>query len=58
MGLDNAFDPDNEHLWLQCETHRRDQPGEKRCIFVTDCEACKVFCMHKSQSIHDILAEA
>ena len=56
--LGNAFNPDNTHLWSQCETHRRDQPGEKPCIFVINCVECQVYCLHKPKVAHDILAEA
>lgn len=44
--FDNAFDPNNDHLWARCETHERDGTGPKRCIFVENCAACKIYCLH------------
>jgi len=44
---ENAFNPDNTHLWARCKTHENNPlPGNQTCIFVEDCNECLQNCRH------------
>lgn len=44
--MDNAFDPDNTHLWVRCKAHEKGTNGPDYCIFVEGCSFCLEDCEH------------
>jgi hypothetical protein len=52
---ENAFNPDNNHLWVRCKAHESGENGPERCVFVEDCDDCMQDCLHDwGYLTHDI----